>query len=156
MTRLFFPPKLHHQKMDFTEAYRHSNADSIIFSPSSTFFTCLAGSSPSSLLLRTSSKFHLVRSWEFDPQDKVSSIEWSADGQYLLLVSSISGTIYVLYPSQRPVEAAANGEEEDADGKGWSAKLMAGAEGLSSATWLPRTGPPTVLQFALDDVSTKR
>lgn len=134
-------------EMDFTEAYVHSNPDSILFSPSSTFFTCIAGSNPPSLLLRTSNKLNLVRSWQFGHQDIISSIQWSVDGQYLLVTSSSTSTIYVLYPSKKPVEG------EDEDGQGWSAKLMAGAEGLSNATWLPFTGPPTVLQFALDDVS---
>ncbi|CEH16551.1 Uncharacterized conserved protein WDR8, contains WD repeats [Ceraceosorus bombacis] len=131
--------------MDFTASYAHASTSSLRFSPGSTFLASLVGNPSRTVVVRSALSLTPVRSWDLPLT--LHSLQWSADGAFLLVTALEDATVFVL--SLDPKREARYGEDA---GEGWIARLQAGAEGLVHAQWAPNDGPHTVLCFSENDM----
>lgn len=134
--------------MDFTSSYRHHSSDCTWFSPGSTFIASASGKPARTLLVRVSTTLQVIRSWDLDSD--ITSVEWSKDGAYIMVGSSSDNLLYIF--SLDPAREVTDGSD---DGRGWVARIEAGSEGLSAATWTPHASVPSVMSFSEDEVREK-
>ncbi|PWZ02854.1 hypothetical protein BCV70DRAFT_7349 [Testicularia cyperi] len=134
--------------MDFTSAFRQASTRCLTFSPGSTFIASVTGDDASSIVVRASSTLQVIRTWTLDVS--IQELEWSRDGAFILAshpAQQEDGVVFVL--SLDPGKEANDGSDE---GQGWVARIGAGSEGLSHATWTPPYGPRTLVMFSQNQV----
>lgn len=130
--------------MDFTAAYRHAGADTVSFSPGSTFIAYVDGENKSNVVVRVSGTLQVVRSWEL--ATPLQALAWSPDGLFLLVSGyGRQGVSFVL-----PLDPDACVTDGSDDNQGWVARLEGGLAGVDHAQWVPVWRVPSVAQFSRD------
>lgn len=130
--------------MDFTAAYGHAGADTVCFSPGSTFIAYVDGEQKSTVIVRVSGTLQVVRSWEL--ATPLQSLAWSPDGLFLLVNGYTGrGVSFVL-----PLDPDACVTDGSDDNQGWVARIEGGVAGVAHAQWVPVWRVPSVAQLSHD------
>lgn len=124
--------------MQFTRARRHSNSTQLHFSPGSTF---IVGYNAPNVEVFSADKLSLIRSWPVQSGAPPDQIQWSPDGQYVLVSYCESGLVDVYITDPRKHE-----------GDSPVATIQTGALGLRRVQWGPSGAAPCLMTFATDDL----